>query len=199
MNKSKCCKTETTTHSGEEGTNCYVCMKCEKPCDLKYSHQIKVSEKHSEKEKKNKGIHEASQEKAGKNCEACDYEKSGGGFPPFQHTCCSPQPESDGVEKEADIVNPITEDCSCQCHCERRFAKPGENFPDTHTHKVKCQHYIPPKVDRMLEEIAALAYRLTKFTMLATLEPDEKKRDKYITEIIKLTEKIEEQYSLNWH
>ena len=32
--KSKCCNAPTIVHTGEEGTNYYICRSCEQPCDL---------------------------------------------------------------------------------------------------------------------------------------------------------------------
>ena len=32
---SNCCNGELLTSSGEEGTSCYICSKCQKPCDVK--------------------------------------------------------------------------------------------------------------------------------------------------------------------
>ena len=34
MKFSTCCNEPAFAHLGEEGTNCYVCEKCNKPCDL---------------------------------------------------------------------------------------------------------------------------------------------------------------------
>lgn len=31
---SKCCGAELDTHYGEEGTNCFVCSACKKPCSV---------------------------------------------------------------------------------------------------------------------------------------------------------------------
>jgi len=33
--KSKCCGALVAIKEGEEGTNCYICTGCDKPCDIK--------------------------------------------------------------------------------------------------------------------------------------------------------------------
>lgn len=42
---SSCCGGELLTSSGEEGTSCYICSKCQKPCDVKnHQHLKKLNE-----------------------------------------------------------------------------------------------------------------------------------------------------------
>lgn len=55
------------------------------------------------------------------------------------------------------------------------------------------------KRQRMFEKVLHSAEEIIKYALLAMLEPDIKKGDKAINKIIDLTERIEEQYSTNWH
>jgi hypothetical protein len=40
---SNCCKAQVTVDSADEGTSCYVCIKCNKPCDLFENNKEQVS------------------------------------------------------------------------------------------------------------------------------------------------------------
>ena len=44
---SDCCGGELLTSSGEEGTSCYICSKCKKPCDVKNHQHLKKLDKKS--------------------------------------------------------------------------------------------------------------------------------------------------------
>jgi len=40
---SNCCKAEVTVSSSDEGTSCFVCCECERPCDLHHDMKEQVS------------------------------------------------------------------------------------------------------------------------------------------------------------
>jgi hypothetical protein len=109
MNKSKCCKAETTTHFGEEGTNCYVCTKCKKPCDLNPSNSIGL---------------ENNQEKAGKKCIDCEERSRFRDYLRCKECLervgivvddITPQPESEGVKDRKTLENKLVKYFWTEC------------------------------------------------------------------------------------
>ena len=55
------------------------------------------------------------------------------------------------------------------------------------------------KAEKMLYAIHKLLHQAEKFTILAMLEVNSKKRDKFIVKIMDYNEQIEKEYSTNWH
>lgn len=71
--------------------------------------------------------------------------------------------------------------------------------PKTGECKVTRKKWKPTKNPLMLNRIKALSYSIFSTAGKAQLATTEKQRDKLIVRIMSLTEKIEKEYSQNWH